>query len=56
MGWSGKGAKVMTSASPFKWRHFEGQIILHEGQGGVDVPVPIEVFTAHITESVRIDS
>jgi transposase-like protein len=37
MGWSGKvwdhlsykEAKAMISASPFKWRYFEGQIILY---------------------------
>jgi transposase, IS6 family len=25
---AGKGAKIVTSDSPFKWRHFEGRIIL----------------------------
>jgi transposase, IS6 family len=25
---TGKGARIVTSDSPFKWRHFEGQIIL----------------------------
>ncbi len=25
---TGKGARIVSSASPFKWRNFEGQIIL----------------------------